>query len=167
VTAGTLAMAHWPVDEHDTLPAIAGFVVSAFSPLVAEVAERCLGGHYGRPPAPAELGARTGVVLASGRGDVTTTDTVTEALAAGARVAPLLFFQSNPNAVLGYLTARWGLAGPVVCVSPVGDPVSDALAVADALIDDGDADAVLVISADLDDGADPDRAVALLVGPPR
>ena len=35
----------------------------------------------------------------------------------GDRVGPLLFFQSVPNAVAGHVAARWGLTGPVVCLS--------------------------------------------------
>jgi beta-ketoacyl synthase-like protein len=163
-----LARAEWPVGDEDTFPQIAGFVVSNFNPLVAEVAERCLRAHYGSAPADSARGATTGVVLASVRGDVTTVDTVADALREGRRVPPLLFFQSNPNAVVGYVTARWGLAGPVVCTSPLGDPLADGLAVAALLIEDEAATEVLVIAADLAAGADErDHAVAVLVAGPQ
>jgi hypothetical protein len=139
-------------------------VVSAFSPLVAAAAERCLGGHHGVPPGSPD----TAVVLASVRGDVTTADAVADALRAGTRVPPLLFFQSNPNAVVGYLTARWGLTGPVVCTSPADDPLADGLAVAELIISDRAATEVLVIAADLAaDENDTDHAVAVLVGQTR
>lgn len=162
-----LARGEWPTSEDDTLPQIAGFVVSTFNPLVAEVAERCLTAHYGTPPADAGRGAHTGVVLASARGDVTTTRTVAEAVRDGRRVQPLMFFQSNPNAVVGHITSRWGLAGPVVCTSPCGDVLTDGLAVAALLIEDGSATEVLVIAADqAADGDDRDHAVALLVSRP-
>jgi len=164
-----LARAEWPVgDDDDALPQIAGFVMSNFSPLVAVIAERCLRAHYGSAPADPVRGATTGVVLASVRGDVTTVDTVADALRDGRRVPPLLFFQSNPNAVVGYVTARWGLAGPVVCTSPLGDPLADGLAVAALLIEDEAATEVLVIAADLAAGADErDHAVAVLVAGPQ
>lgn len=153
-----LATAEWSGPNQPQ--AVAGFVVSAFSPLVAEVAERCLSAHHGAPPGDRD----TGVVLASVHGDVTTADAVADALREGRRVPPLLFFQSNPNAVLGHVTARWGLAGPVVCTSPAGDPLADGLAVADLLITDGAAGRVLVIAADLAGREhDTDHAVALLV----
>jgi hypothetical protein len=159
-----LARAEWPVGDEDTFPQIAGFVVSNFNPLVADVAERCLRAHYGSAPADPVRGATTGVVLASVRGDVTTVDTVADALRAGRRVPPLLFFQSNPNAVVGHVTSRWGLAGPVVCTSPLGDPMADGLAVAALLIEDEAATEVLVIAADLAGSADErDHAVAVLV----
>jgi len=163
-----LARAEWPVPGAE-LTQIAGFVVSSFNPLVAEVAGRCLRSAFGEPPAPSEFGATTAIVLASVRGDTGTADAVADAVRAGRRVPPLLFFQSNPNAVVGYVAARWGLAGPVVCVSPAVDAsmdaLADGLAVADLLITDGDATAALVIAADQadTDGAT-DQAVAVLVG---
>lgn len=156
-----LARAAWPAGKQP--PAIAGFVTSAFSPLVAAVAEQCLTARYGRPPGLPD----TGVVLASVRGDVTTAGAVADAVRAGRRVPPLLFFQSNPNAVVGHVTARWGLTGPVVCTSPAGDPLADGTAVAELLIADGAAAQVLVIAADVaEHDHDTDHAVALLVGPP-
>jgi 3-oxoacyl-(acyl-carrier-protein) synthase len=164
------ARAEWPAGTAEVPPPIAGFVVSSFNPLVAEVAQRCLRAHYGTPPADPVRGERTGVVLASIRGDVTTADAVAQALRAGRRVPPLLFFQSNPNAVLGHVTARWGLGGPVVCISPAGDALAGGLAAAALLLADGDATEVLVIAADLGTGegtdSGGDRAVAVLVGPP-
>jgi hypothetical protein len=172
VTCGptVLARAEWPAPAGATPPPVAGFILSPFNPMVAAVAERCLRGHYGAPPADPARGERTGVVLASVRGDVATADAVAEALRAGRRVPPLLFFQSNPNAVLGHITARWGLAGPVVATSPAGAALADGLAVAELLLADGDATEVLVIAADLGTGegtdSGGDRAVAVLVGPP-
>jgi 3-oxoacyl-(acyl-carrier-protein) synthase len=164
-----LARVEWPSGPGDTvanLPQIAGFVMSDFNPLVAEIAERCLRSHYGAAPADPARGASTGVVLASVRGDVMTVAAVHSALAEGRRVPPLLFFQSNPNAVVGHVTARWGLHGPVVCTSPVGDPLADGVAVAALLIEDGAATEVLVIAADLpahENENDREYAVALLV----
>jgi hypothetical protein len=151
-----LARAEWPATTEDTLTPIAGFVLSTFSPLVAEVAERCLRARYGTPPDS----AGTALVLASARGDVTTNEAAATAAAAGRRVPPLLFFQSNPNAVLGWIAARWQLSGPVLSIAPAGDVLADGRAVAETLLADGEADEVLVIAADLD----PDRAEAVLVG---
>lgn len=155
-----LARAQWPATDDDTLPAIPGFTLSTFSPLVAEVAERCLRARYGAPPArPAHAGA-TALVLASANGDVTTNEAAAAAAAAGARVPPLLFFQSNPNAVLGWVAARWELSGPVLSIAPLGDLLADGRAVAELLIADGEAAEVLVLTAELD----PDRAGAVLLG---
>jgi 3-oxoacyl-(acyl-carrier-protein) synthase len=155
-----LARAQWPADDADTeLPAVAGFIESAFSPLVAAVAERCLASYFGDPPTALARGERTAIALATSTGDLTTAAAVAAAAQAGRRVPPLLFYQSNPNAVAGYVAARWGLAGPIVCTMPGsaagehrrGDLTSRALAEAHAcaalLIEDGDADAALVIAA--------------------
>jgi hypothetical protein len=81
----------------------------------------------------------------------------------GQRVGPLLFFQSVPNAVAGYLAARWGLTGPIVCVGGL----DAGLDIAALLIQDADADDALVVQVDLgttDD--DRDRAAAILVTGP-
>ncbi|WP_344137591.1 beta-ketoacyl synthase chain length factor [Luedemannella flava] len=149
------AGAAWPAGDGDTLPALAGFVESTFSPLVAEVAARCLA-VAGR--ASADAPDRTALVLLSPLGDVTTASHLARAVDRGERVGPLLFFQSVPNAVAGHVAARWGLRGPVVCLS------ADARGVREAalLIADGDADSALVIVAEQGPA---DRAAAVLVAP--
>jgi hypothetical protein len=181
MTTVVLARSHWPADDADAeLPAVAGFIESAFSPLVAAVAERCLSSYFGDPPAALARGERTAIAIATSTGDLATSAAVASAVQAGRRVPPLLFYQSNPNAVAGYIAARWGLAGPVVCTMPgnaapatggssprasaaggsggssprastAEDLTARALAEAQAcaalLIEDGDADAALVIAA--------------------
>jgi 3-oxoacyl-(acyl-carrier-protein) synthase len=179
-----LARAQWPTEDLGAerpavaeLPPVAGFIESAFSPLVAAVADLCLASYFGVAPVGLACGERTAIVLASATGDQTTAAAVAGAVQAGRRVPPLLFYQSNPNAVAGYVAARWGLAGPVVCImpggavedGPPGDTTSrvlaEATATADALIDDGDADAALVIAANADlSGAA--WGIAELIGPP-
>lgn len=151
----------WPASGADTLPDLPGFVGSSFSPLVAQVSERCLRQVYGGPPAPAARGERTAVVLVSLLGDVATATGVARAVAEGSRVGPLLFFESVPNAVAGYVAARWGLGGPVVCLSST----HRGLPAAQLLFDDGDADEALVVHAEQArvDG-ESDWAEAVLVG---
>jgi hypothetical protein len=156
------AAAGWPESTVDVEPpAVPGFIVSSFSPLVAEVAQRCLSRAYGGPPADPRRGGRTAIVLMSPLGDVASAVHVARAVDAGNRVGPLMFFQSVPNAVAGYVAARWQLAGPVVCLS-CGP---DGLDVAALLVDDGDADEALVVlveQAPVEGG--PDRAAAVLIG---
>jgi hypothetical protein len=163
-----LAEGRWPEPGDPARPpAIAGFIASSFSPLVAAAAERCL------RRAPDPVPARTAVVLVTATGDVAAAVQVARAVDAGARVGPLFFFQSVPNAVAGHVAARHGLTGPVICVAapvsgdqlPVsgdGLPVSgDGLAAVELLFADGDADAAVVVSVD----QQPDRAHAVLVAP--
>jgi beta-ketoacyl synthase-like protein len=168
-----LARAVWPPGEGAQPRPVPGFVVSSFSPLVAELAERCLRGYFGAPPADPARGGRTGVLLASVSGDIATAAAVAQAAGAGRRVPPMLFYQSSPNAVVGYVSARWGLAGPVVCTSPAGDATADAISGAASLIADGDAAAVLVIVAEqappgggaAGHAAAHDHGLAMLIGP--
>jgi hypothetical protein len=154
------ASACWPETAADsTVTALAGFIDSNFSPLVAEVTGRVVRGRE-EPPAS---GAVTAIVMVTALGDVTSASRVAAAVDTGRRVPPLHFFQSVPNAVAGYLAARWQLTGPVVCVSGT----SAGLDVAALLIEDADADEALVVRVDLavTDG-DTDSAAAILVTGP-
>ena len=152
--------ASWPeAAADDEVPPLAGFIESTFSPLLAEVGARALR----RRPEPTVPGAVTAIVTVTALGDLTSATRVAAAVDAGQRVSPLLFFQSVPNAVAGYLAARWDLTGPVVCVSGM----SAGLGIAALLIDDADADEALVIGIDLAVAGDGlDRGAALLVTRP-
>jgi hypothetical protein len=152
--------ASWPETDADgEVTALAGFIESNFSPLLAQAAERALR----RRPQPRASGVVTAIVMVTALGDVTSAARVAAAVDAGQRVPPLLFFQSVPNAVAGYLAARWRLTGPVVCVSGT----RAGLDVAAQLIDDADADEALVVRVDLaETGGDGDRAAAILVTGP-
>ena len=160
-----LSAASWPEETADAeIPPLAGFIESAFSPLLAEVAARALRRRPERGrPEPAVPGPVTAIVMVTALGDVTSATRVAAAVDAGGRVSPLLFFQSVPNAVAGYLAARWDLTGPVVCVSGMGA----GLDIAATLIDDADADEALVTRIDLAGAGDGlDRGAALLVTRP-
>ena len=160
-----LSAASWPEETADAeVPPLAGFIESAFSPLLAEVAARALRRRpERRRPEPAVPGPVTAIVMVTAHGDVTSATRVAAAVDAGSRVSPLLFFQSVPNAVAGYLAARWDLTGPVVCVSGMGA----GLDIAATLIDDADADEALVTRIDLAGAGDGlDRGAALLVTRP-
>jgi len=169
-----LARSAWPGSPPAALPAVPGFIISSFSPLAAHLAELCLLQYFGRPPADPARGRQTAVVLASTTGDVATAAAVARAVDQGRAVPPLLFYQSNPNAVVGHVAARWGLEGPVTCTIPARRGLADALDSAALLIEGGEASAALVILADQgrpdgvsdDDGtATGDSGTALLIGP--
>ncbi|MEH1165955.1 beta-ketoacyl synthase chain length factor [Micromonospora sp. CPCC 205539] len=155
------AEARWSEVGDGAAPGVAGFVHSGFAPTVVAVAERCLRQRYGVGPVPAAV--RTGVVLVSASGDRVSAEHVRATVEAGGRIGPLFFFQSVPNSVAGHVAARWGLRGPVVCLSPTGDPRADGIAEADLLLYDGDADEVLLIL--IEQAPDtPAEAVAVLLG---
>lgn len=150
------ATACWPETDTDAeVPPLAGFIESTFSPLFAAVAARALA----RRPEPAPPERVTAVVLVTPLGDVTSAAYVARAVDAGERVGPLLFFQSVPNIVIGHVAARWGLTGPVVCVAAT----EAGLAEAALLLEDADADEVLVVRLDLAAAADERDAAAAVV----
>jgi 3-oxoacyl-(acyl-carrier-protein) synthase len=151
-----VTVSHWPQPGDDAVagpPALPGFVGSSFSPMVAVVAERCF-----EQATPLD---RTGIVVVSHTGDLDSTLHVREAVANGKRIGPLYFFQSVPNSVAGYVAARFGLHGPVVCVSPSSDPHRAGLDEAALLLADGEADQVLIVL--VEQASTGDTAVALLV----
>lgn len=170
VAAGLAVSASASVPETDydaEVPPLAGFIDSPFSPLIAEVAGRAVSRRDQGCPrdqtAPHEV--VIAIVLVTARGDVASAAQVAARVDAGRRVSPLHFFQSVPNAVAGYLAARWQLTGPIVCVSGV----TAAMDAAALLIEDADADEALIVSVDLGlTGGAGDRAAAVVVtGPTR
>ncbi len=147
------AVAYWPAGDDDLEPPpLPAFIVSAFSPMIAEVATRCLTAATAGPDRPKR---DTAIVVMSPLGDIASAEYVADAVAGGTRIGPLMFFQAVPNAVAGLIAARWGLAGPMVSLGAADGGID----VAAALISDGDATGALVLLAE----ADPNRAVALVV----
>jgi hypothetical protein len=117
-------------------------VESVFSPLAYEVSRRCLTARPGD-------GARTAVVLASLMGDTTTFDLASRRVIAGRVHNPLLFMQSTPNAVLGYLGQEFGITAQTISLSTIDDPAAELLAMADLLLEDPELDRVLVVGVEL------------------
>lgn len=140
-----LSRAEWPGQGDRETPRIPGFVLSSFSPLVAEAADRCLRQVYRTPPAPCGAGRSTAIIVVSASGDMVSARHVARTVDSGGRVEPLFFFQCVPNSIAGHIAARWGLGGPVVCLCPTGDPLTDGLDQAALLIDDGDATAAVIV----------------------
>lgn len=181
-----LAEGAWPVPGDGELPpSLSGFVVSAFSPMASVAADRCLeqvhgaletrtptepeAGAGGEEPGPGRRAARTAIVLGTRGGDLETHTATAVAVDAGKSAAPLLFFQSVPNAVVGHVAKRWGLTGPVICFSPddaTGDPLGEALDITRSLVAGTDTEEALVLLVEQvgPDGG-PGSARALLVRP--
>ncbi|MBT2472569.1 hypothetical protein J7E97_33140 [Streptomyces sp. ISL-66] len=181
-----LAEDAWPGPGDGELPPpLSGFVVSAFSPMASAAADRCLEQVHGTlgtrtptepaaetgdgRPGPGRPAARTAIVLATRGGDLETHTATAVAVDAGKSAAPLLFFQSVPNAVVGHIAKRWELTGPVICFSPddaTGDPLGEALDITRSLVAGGDAEEALVLLVEQagPDGG-PGSARALLVRP--
>ncbi|TDD57631.1 hypothetical protein E1263_22845 [Kribbella antibiotica] len=135
-----LATGKWPEPGDDAPAGVPGFVESAFNPLAAAAAERCLE-RAGEVVGPNKT---VGVVLETA-GDRVSAAAVERLVALGKRVGPLFFFQSVPNSIAGWIAAKWDLRGPVVCVTDGG------LDEAAVLIGDGDADLVLIVRVEADE----------------
>jgi hypothetical protein len=124
-------------------PAVAGFVDSAFNPMVHQAVARCLSARPGD-------GARTAMVLASTMGDATTLDTGSRLLTAGQVHNALLFMQSTANAVLGVLSRDFGVTGPLLALSAAGDLAGELLDAAGVLLADNDElDRVVLVGVEL------------------
>ncbi|MFI9270989.1 ketosynthase [Kitasatospora sp. NPDC052896] len=131
------------------LPNVPGFVTSRFSPLVAAVADACLGGPQAGSGLSAARAERTAIVLATVFGDTTTLDTASRRMVEGQVHSPLLFFQSVTTSVLGHLSKRYGVTGPISCVSACAEPAPEALRLAEVMLDDDWLDQVLVIGVEI------------------
>jgi len=129
-------------DPATAAPPVAGFVESAFSPLVYQTVERCLTARPGD-------GSRTAIVLASTVGDATTLDLGSRLLVAGQVHNPLLFMQSTANAILGMLSREFAITGPLLCLSAATDLAGELLSTAELLLDDEDLDRVVLIGVEL------------------
>ncbi|MER5214841.1 ketosynthase [Streptomyces sp. NPDC002838] len=129
----------------EELPALVGFAVSRFGPLVSAVVTACLSPSGGPDNHVGQKGPKTAVVLATMYGDAVTVDTATQRLVAQKPPNPLLFYQSANTSVLSHVTRRYGIHGPLTCVSAVRDPAAEALRMADALLDDPALSQVLVV----------------------
>ncbi|QYX80920.1 hypothetical protein [Streptomyces akebiae] len=146
VLAGATATHGTGRDGDIPLPRLPGFVESAFSPLVYEVAARCL------TERPGGGGSRTAVVLASLMGDTTTADLASRRVVSGRVHNPLLFMQATANSVLGHLSREFGITGQMFSLSTLDDPVTELLAMADLLLEDPELDQVLVVGVELGGG---------------
>ncbi|ANS66648.1 hypothetical protein SLINC_4424 [Streptomyces lincolnensis] len=132
-------------DEDIPLPKLPGFVESAFSPLVFEVAARCLTAR------PCD-GSRTAVVLAALTGDTTTADLASSRMVSGRVHNPLLFMQATANSVLGHLSREFGITAQTFSVSTLRDAASELLDMADLLLEDPELEHVLVVGVELGGG---------------
>jgi hypothetical protein len=87
-------------------------------------------------------------VLGSGLGDTTTADVASQNVAKGNVHNPLLFYQSVPTSILGYVSRELGITGPLSCVAG-GELSTSMLEMADLLLEDEDIHQVLVLGLEL------------------
>jgi hypothetical protein len=124
-------------------PVVPGFIESQFNPLVRRAVEESLDGQ------DPEALAATGVVLGSAGGDSTTADVASRNLLRGRVRNPLLFYQSIPNSILGYVSRQLGLTGPLACVAGTAALHADLLEMADLWLERPEVRQVVVVDVEL------------------
>jgi hypothetical protein len=135
-------------------PPVPGFIESPFNPLVNLVLREAIGDR--------DVRRDTGVLLGSVAGDGGTADLASRNLVTGRVRNPLLFYQSIPNSILGYVSREFGITGPMACVAGAGALYPDLLEMADLWLDRPGLRRVLVVDVEL---AGNPRSRAAYAGP--
>ncbi len=135
-----------PVGE-DGPPAVPGFIESRFNPLVRAAVDRCLADAA--PAGPARFADRTAVLLVTLFGDATTTDLAGQRLQEGRAHNPLLFYQSVPTSILGYVSREHGLRGALTCLSVDAASMPEAFETAELMLADEEVDQLLLVGVEL------------------
>lgn len=145
--SGVPALIDWRAGDAASRPAplhpppVPGFIESQFNPLVNLVLREAL--------ADRDVRRGTGVLLGSVAGDTTTADVASRNLLSGRVRNPLLFYQSIPNSILGYVSRQFAITGPMACVAGAGALYPDLLEMADLWLDRPDLDRVVVVDVEL------------------
>jgi hypothetical protein len=121
------------------LTAVPGFIESGFNPLV----QQCFAPHFanGKVKDPRRLA----VVLGSTFGDTTTADLASMNLLQGKIHNALLFYQSVPNSILGYLSREQNLTEMFTCFAGYGHTAYAGLSLAELYLGMDSVEQVLVI----------------------
>jgi len=143
--------------DASAVPPVPGFIESRFNPLVYAVVKRTLA-----QCAPA-VREKTAIALGSLLGDATTADVASQNVVKGNVHNPLLFYQSVPTSILGYLARELGIKGPLPCISS-RSLTFDLLEIADILLEDDDVEQVLVVGVELAPNARTERVLGILHG---
>ncbi|MEV8535748.1 hypothetical protein [Streptomyces sp. NPDC051211] len=133
--------------DEDAPPGVPGFIESRFSPLVRQAVDLCW--SDAEPAEPGRLADRTAVLLLTSFGDATTTDLASRRLLEGQVRNPLLFYQSVPTSILGFITRELRITGPLTCLSVHDGSTREAFETAGLMLADGDVDQLLLIGVEL------------------
>ncbi|MER6916681.1 ketosynthase [Streptomyces sp. NPDC000594] len=145
LVAGASAVCSPPTGEGP--PGVPGFIESRFSPLVRAVVDGCVADAD--PDGFARRADRTAVLLVTLFGDVTTTDLASRRMLAGQPHNPLLFYQSVPTSILGYVSRAHGIRGPITCLSAHAGSAGEALETAELMLAEPTVDQLLLIGVEL------------------
>lgn len=133
--------------DEDAPPGVPGFIESRFNPLVRQAVDLCW--SDAKPAGPDQFADRTGVLMLTSFGDATTTDLASKRLLEGRVRNPLLFYQSVPTSILGFITRELGITGPLTCLSVHDGNTRDAFEMAGLMLTDGTVDQLLLIGVEL------------------
>ncbi|MGK5693433.1 ketosynthase [Streptomyces sp. URMC 128] len=131
----------------DGPPTVPGFIESRFNPLVRAVVDRCLADAA--PARPERFADRTAVLLLTLFGDSTTTDLAGRRLQEGRAHNPLLFYQSVPTSILGFVSREHGLRGALTCLSVDAASMPEAFETAELMLADEEVDQLLIVGVEL------------------
>lgn len=134
---------------NDDFPMLRGFVRSPFSPLV----------YHSTMQAAEQAGLtnssicpdRKGIILSSMFIDGVSEEEQWKDLLEGRKVSPMMFPQTVPSSIIGFINKDLSIHGPMTCISPspYADGLRMALQQAADWMEDGDADLVMVVFCDV------------------
>ncbi|MFI0878125.1 ketosynthase [Streptomyces parvus] len=133
--------------DEDAPPSVPGFVESRFSPLVRQAVDLCWADA--KPAGPDRFADRTGMLMLTAFGDSTTTDLASRRLVEGRVRNPLLFYQSVPTSILGFITRELGITGPLTCLSVHDGGTRESFETAGLMLADDAVDQLLLIGVEL------------------
>lgn len=127
------------------VPAVRGFVRSTFNPLIYYSAKQAAEASGIASELPAE---RKGILLGSLFVDALTEEETWRDLIQGKKLSPIMFPQSVPSSVIGYLAKELNIHGPMSCMGARRNGLRLLLQQAIDWIEDDEADAVIVVCCD-------------------
>ncbi len=130
----------------EPVPAVRGFVRSPFNPLIYHSVKQAAAGTA----IASELAPdRKGILLGSLFVDAVTEEETWKDLLQGKKLSPIMFPQSVPSAVIGYLAKELDIHGPMSCMGASRDGLAILLQQAIDWLEDDEADAVQVVCCDV------------------
>lgn len=128
-------------DFISNIPKVPGFILSDFPIMVNYAVEKIKRPIFG--------GDDTALILGSFYGDVDTEDAVTRKNVENKSINPLLFAQSIPNSIFGYIAKEYNITGTMSSISNGGNLSGDLLEMATVLLNSGDANQVIIIGVEI------------------
>ncbi|MCZ8516859.1 hypothetical protein O9H85_31760 [Paenibacillus filicis] len=131
------------VNDEVEIPIVPGFVKSNFSPLVYHNIKKLM------ETCTLNKGSRTAILLGSIFGDSITDDLSVCNSVQRQPLDPLLFAQSIPNAVLGFISRQFNMTGTFSCITSMDPLLTVMLEMSELLLCSDDADQVVLTAAEI------------------